>query len=125
MCRLKSWTACIRPPRLSGLFPNSILTRPSRKLAELGAAIETVAVHSGMVACLGLCLDEAAGDVQKALRSVDFESVSFEGLSGLVSGNIVRLQSRQADIKKQQAELKKQAGQLAKDRLKLQILFDH
>ena len=108
-----------------GLIADQHFADAQQKLTELGAALEVVADWNRMKACLGLCLDESAPDVQKALRSVEFETASFEGISGLVSDNIARIRSRQAEIQKEQAELAGKAAQLAKDRLKLQILSDH
>lgn len=108
-----------------GLIPEQFFAEAQEKLAELGAAIEKVETRHRMVACLGVCLDEAASEVQKALRSVDFEAASFEGLSGLVKDNIDRLRSRQEEIEKERAELAEEAKRLAKERLKLQILSDH
>ena len=108
-----------------GLIADQHFAEAQQKLTELGAALEVVADRNRMKACLGVCLDESAPDVQKALRSVEFETASFEGISGLVSDNIARVRSRQDAIQKEQAELAKKASQLAKDRLKLQILSDH
>ena len=108
-----------------GLLPEQNFDEAEQKLTELGAGMEVVATRNRMIACVGVCLDEAASDVQKALRSVEFETVSFEGLSGLVSDNIDRIQLRQEAIVKKQAKLVEETHLLAKDRLKLQILFDH
>ncbi|MBL7215412.1 MAG: V-type ATP synthase subunit I [Phycisphaerae bacterium] len=108
-----------------GLIAEQHFAEAQQKLTELGAAMEKVATWRRNRACLGVCLDESASDVQKALRSVEFEVVSFEGLNGLVSDNITRIRSRQEAIETEQAELADKAIQLAKDRLKLQILFDH
>ncbi len=108
-----------------GLIGDQHFAEAQQKLAELGAALEVITDWNRMKACLGVCLDESASDVQKALRSVEFEATSFEGISGLVSDNIARVNSRQDEIQKEQAELAEKAAQLAKDRLKLQILSDH
>lgn len=108
-----------------GLIPEQHFAEAEQKLADCGAAVEVVTKRHRMVACLGVCLDEAATDVQKVLRSVEFETASFEGLTGLVSDNIARLRSRQEAIQKEQVELAGQAAKLARDRLKLQILSDH
>jgi V/A-type H+/Na+-transporting ATPase subunit I len=94
-------------------------------LEELGAIVEPVADWPPLKACLVVCLNAQAGEVQKALRLLDFEAASFEGLSGLVADNIARLRSRLDAIAAERADVKQQAVELAKNRLKLQILVDH
>ena len=95
------------------------------KLTELGAAVEKVDSANRMQACIVICLNQNAGDVQKALRSVEFEAASFEGLSGAVSENITRVQDRLNEIQKEQVLLLQQISDLAANKLNLQILFDH
>ncbi|MHC4554046.1 MAG: V-type ATP synthase subunit I [Planctomycetota bacterium] len=95
------------------------------KLTELGAAVEKVDSANRMQACIVICLNQNAGDVQKALRSVEFEAASFEGLSGAVSENITSVQDRLNEIQKEQVLLLQQISDLAANKLNLQILFDH
>ncbi len=108
-----------------GLIADQHVDEAQEKLAELGAAIEKVAACNRAEACIIVALNESASAVQKALRLVDFDHVSFEGLSGLVSENIVRVQASLEAIETEQTELVEKAKELAKDNLKLQILFDH
>jgi vacuolar-type H+-ATPase subunit I/STV1 len=95
------------------------------KLTELGAPVERVDSANRMQACIIVCLNEIAPDVQKALRSVEFEAVSFEGLTGLVSENIAAVQQRQEEIQKEQKLLRHQIVDLAQNKLNLQILSDY
>jgi len=95
------------------------------KLTELGAAVEKVDAANRMTACIVVCFNEVAGDVQKALRSVEFEAAAFEGLSGTVGENIAATEQRLAEIQKEQDLLEKQIADLAQNKLNLQILFDH
>ena len=95
------------------------------KLIELGAAVEKVDAANRMQACIVVSLNENAADVQKLLRSVEFEAAAFEGLSGTVSENITRVQQRLEEIQKEQALLQQQMADLAQNKLNLQILSDH
>ncbi len=109
----------------AGLIADQNFAEAQEKLDELGAAIEVVADEDRTKACIVACLNETAGDVSKALRSVDFEAAAFEGLTGVVADKIASLKARQQEIAKEQADLEAQATELAKDRVKLQMLFDH
>ncbi|MHC4291674.1 MAG: V-type ATP synthase subunit I, partial [Planctomycetota bacterium] len=95
------------------------------ELTELGAAIEKVDAANRIQACIVVCLNENASDVQKLLRSAEFEAAAFEGLSGSVDENIVGIVKRLAEIQKEQDLLQQQISDLAQNKLNLQILFDH
>ena len=95
------------------------------KLTELGAPVERVDSANRMQACIIVCLNEIASDVQKVLRSVEFEAVSFEGLTGLVSENIAAVQQHLKEIQKEQNLLQHQIVDLAQNKLNLQILSDY
>src|SRR4030042_1471717 len=77
------------------------------------------------LAILVVCLKDNTGDVHKVLRAADFESVSFEGMSGtvaaLISQNERKLAQVQDHLKQQQARAKESA----RDFIKVQILHDH
>jgi len=108
-----------------GLIPDQHYDAACEKLTELGGVIEEVAAANRMHACVIVCLKEAAADMHKALRSVEFEAMAFEGLSGTVDENVARIQRRLEELQKEQALLKKQAADLAQNKLDLQILYDH
>jgi V/A-type H+-transporting ATPase subunit I len=95
------------------------------KLAEFQAAVEIVAQSNRMQACIVVCLNEVAGDVQKALRSAEFEAAGFEGVSGTIDENIRRIQNRLGGIETEKKTRVNRAVELAKDKLNMQILFDH
>ncbi|MHC5159549.1 MAG: V-type ATP synthase subunit I [Planctomycetota bacterium] len=116
---LSSSTTCI------GQIGDQHFEQACEKLTELGAAVEKVDSANRMQACIVICLNQNAGDVQKALRSVEFEAASFEGLSGAVSENITSVQDRLNEIQKEQVLLLQQISDLAANKLNLQILFDH
>ncbi|MHC5082777.1 MAG: V-type ATP synthase subunit I [Planctomycetota bacterium] len=108
-----------------GQIPSQHMLEAEEKLSELSAAIEKVASHNQMESCIIVCLNNVAGDVHKALRSVDFEPAVFEGLTGTIAENITCVQGDLDGLVTEAAELEVKAGQLATNKLKLQILFDH
>jgi V/A-type H+-transporting ATPase subunit I len=110
---------------LVGLVPNQHIAAISAELAEMGAAVEIVGGAASVKACVIACMTELAGDVQKKLRTVDFEAVSFEGIGGSIADNIAETQGHIQQINSDLAAAKAKAVELAKDKIKLQILFDH
>lgn len=108
-----------------GLIPDQHYAAAMEKMAELGAAVEKVSSHHRMEAVLLVCLNESAGDVHKALRTVEFEPIGFEGLGGTVNENIEKISARLEAISQERLDLEQKAAELAENKLKLQILFDH
>lgn len=108
-----------------GLVADQHFDQVCEKLAEAGAVVERVDSANRMTACVVVCFNDIASDVQKALRSVEFEAAAFEGISGTVSDNIARIQKRLEEIQKEQSLLEQQCADLAQNKLNLQILFDH
>ena len=109
----------------AGLIAEQHFEEACQKLDELGAVVEKVDTVNRMKACVVVCFNEVAADVHKALRSVEFESAAFEGISGTVSENIARIEKRLDDIQKERSLLQQQCADLAQNKLNLQILFDH
>jgi V/A-type H+-transporting ATPase subunit I len=110
---------------LAGLLPVNKLDNVTEALSKLDAAIEQVGTAGTQVAVLVVSLKDKTSEIQKLLRSADFESVSFDGLSGtvsdLMSENNEKLQTAQQELKKLQIKAK----DLARDFVKLEILYDH
>jgi V/A-type H+-transporting ATPase subunit I len=113
-------TTCI-----AGLVGQQHFGEVTEKLCELGAAIEQVGSTSSAHACLVVCMNESAGEVQKVLRSGDFEAARFEGMTGMAGDFLADCEQRLSTIKAELAEARAAAAGIAKDRLKLQILYDH
>ena len=109
----------------TGLLPDQYFDEVTGKLTELGAAFQKVGPGNNARACIVACLTDAAGDVQKILRSGDFETVSFEGMTGTVADLISDCKSQLSEIETGMADAEARAGELAKDRLDLQILYDY
>jgi V/A-type H+-transporting ATPase subunit I len=133
--RLRPWVSLETPVEeigrlqqataLTGLMPDKQLEQVKLQLNESGAAIEVVGTSGDKCACIIACLNQNLSDLQKLLRSVDFESVDFEDMTGTV-----------ADLIKQNSEKLDEAGSrlwaennkavsLSKNLLKLEILNDH
>jgi vacuolar-type H+-ATPase subunit I/STV1 len=73
---------------LAGLIPVQNFEETQERLSDLGAFIETIGERGGLRACIAVCMKENVTETQKALRSGDFEAVSFEGLRGTTDGLI-------------------------------------
>ena len=109
----------------TGLISAQHADEAGRKLADLGAVVQTVGTTGNRSAWLIVALNDIAEDVQKTLRTMDFEAVSFEGMTGTVSALIsgYREQLEQARTERKQQETK--AVSLSEHLLKLEILYDH
>jgi V/A-type H+-transporting ATPase subunit I len=109
----------------AGLIPNQHYEQIEEKLGELGAAIQKVGPAGNREACLIACLKEQTDEVQKSLRSAEFEPVNFEPMSGTAS-ELISEHSKK--LEKAQSQLKiytEQAEALSENLLNLQILYDH
>jgi V/A-type H+-transporting ATPase subunit I len=110
---------------LAGLIPARQLEKVEQELGELGAAIEVVGTSGDRCACLIACLNQNLNDLQKLLRSVDFEAVSFEGMTG-TAAELIKQNSEKLDKVENQLKVEQnKAVSLSKNLLKLQILYDH
>lgn len=108
-----------------GILPRQHFAAALTKLEEFQAAVQTVGGGITTQPCLVFCMKEVAHDVQKALRSCEFEPASFEGLKGTVADNITQRQGRITEIERELANAFKTAAEIAAERLKLEILADH
>lgn len=109
----------------AGLIPVQQLDQAVEKIAELGAAVQKVGPAGNRNACLIVSLNETAEDVQKILRSAEFEAFSFEGMSGTVRELIAERTEELERAQRQLGEQRADAVELAGSLLKLQILHDH
>lgn len=135
LIKLSPWEALTIPIEQLGGFSTSTLfigqvgdqhfDSLCEKLAEIETAVEVIAQSDRTKACIIVCLNEVAADVQKALRSAEFEAAAFEGVTGTVDENIRRIQNRLGEIEAEKEALANRAVELAKKKLNMQILFDH
>lgn len=87
--------------------------------------IQKVQVRGNLAACVVVCLQEKAQDVQKALRSCDFESANFAGLKGTAGEIIKNCRAKLLELDRSLEEKTQQAQKLSGGLLNLQILADN
>jgi V/A-type H+-transporting ATPase subunit I len=110
---------------LAGLLPNQQLEQTEEKLGELGAVIQQIGTANSQYACLVLCLNENLNEVQKLLRSAEFEPVNFESMTGTVAELIGEHTEKLNQTQKQLQAQYEKAASLSKNLLKFEILYDH
>ncbi len=110
---------------LAGLIPAEQFEETKQQLSELGAATEVVDTLGSRYACIVVCLNQNLGDLQKLLRSADFETVGFEGMTG-TAAELIKQTSEKLDKAESQLQAEQnKALSLSKNFLKLEILHDH
>ena len=110
---------------LPGLLPSQNVKKVSEQLTNLSAVVETVGVSKGSIACVVICLKEDTAEVQKVLRSADFEQVIFEQSHKTAAEFIEQDKQLLAQITEQLDIEKTKAAELSRQITKLQILADH
>ena len=110
---------------LMGLLAVGKFEQTTSDLAELEGVIEIVGKSNNNYACIVICLKEKQSEVQKLLRSADFESVSFEPMRGKVSDLIGQQLEKLHQAQEQLAIQNKTAYELAKHLLGIETLCDH
>jgi V/A-type H+-transporting ATPase subunit I len=113
---------------LPGLLPSQNVKKVSEQLTNLSAVVETVGVFKGSIACVVICLKEDSVEVQKVLRSADFEQVTFEQSHKTAAELIEQDKSACGGLTQitEQLDIEKtKAAELSRQIIKLQILADH
>jgi len=110
---------------LAGLLPGPQFEQVEEKVAELSGAIQQIGAANNKYACLIVCLNFNINEVQKLLRSVEFEPVSFEPMTGTVAELISEHTEKLNQAKGQLQVQYEKAALLSENVLKLQILHDH
>ncbi len=110
---------------LAGLMPAQQFEQVTELLSELAAAIDTIAAVDNKYACIIVALNENLTQVQKLLRSAEFEPVNFEPMTGTVAELTEKYSRQLNEATTQLNHLHEQAVLLAENLLKLQILYDH
>jgi V/A-type H+-transporting ATPase subunit I len=109
----------------AGFIAAQQLEQLPEQLSEYGAAIQQISTLDNRCACLFACLKENAGDVQKLLRSAEFEPVTFESMTGTTAELIKNYSDKLNKTKEQLQSEYNEAASLSKNLLKLEILYDH
>ena len=110
---------------LAGLLPSRQVEQVEEKIGELSGAIQQIAAAANKCACLVVCLNVNINDVQKLLRSVEFEPVTFDPMTGTVAELISEHSKKLDQAKEQLQDYYDKASLLSENLLKLQILHDH
>ena len=116
MANATSWTGFVTNHHFAGFRSN---------IAEAGGVVEQVGIEAGSTACVVVCLNDYASEVNKILRSTDFENVNFAGMSGLVKDLTAENNEKLAEVQSQLKEEQKKACELADKLLELKTLSDH
>jgi V/A-type H+-transporting ATPase subunit I len=107
------------------LIPVKQIEQLELQLIELGAAIEVFGMSGSRCACLIACLNQNLSDLQKLLRSFDFEVVAFGDMAGTAAELIKQNRENLEEIERRLKAERDKAISLSKDLLKLEILYDH
>jgi len=110
---------------LTGLLPIGQFEHLQEELSELAGAIQQVGAAGNRFACLVVCLKEKIGDMQKLLRSAEFEPVNFGAWTGTVAELIKEHTDKLNDAENQLKNQINSAVVLTENLLKLRILHDH
>lgn len=110
---------------LTGLLPNQKFEHVKEQLEKIEVIIEVVGSYRSQLACLVVCRKEAVAEAQKLLRAGDFESVSFESMTGTISDSIKETNDKLSEKRRQLEGQYEKAVVLARDLLRLEILCDH
>ncbi len=108
-----------------GLIPSQHFNQVEQDISQFDAAIQLVGTAAGKHACIIVSLTENAQDVQKLLRSAEFEPVHFESMKGTAADLIRQYSDKLNQARQQLQNYQKTAASLSKNLLKLQILHDH
>lgn len=108
-----------------GMIPAQHLASVQETLAELSCTLEVVGEADSRKACLIFALNNQATEVQKILRSVEFEAVHLEGWKGTAAEQMEQCRQRLQEIDQEMERLVRQAADLASRRLDLKVLYDY
>ncbi len=124
MCRLEDLTSFSAVQTFLGMIPMQNLAAVQMALGELVCTLETVGEADNRKACLIFCLSGQTAEVQKILRSAEFEAVHLEGLKGTAAELIDQCRQRLQEIDEQIGLGSQKAAELARRRLELKVLYD-
>ena len=109
----------------AGLVPSQHFDAFEQQLADVGAALQKVNTAGKREAVVVVALRENIEQIQKLLRSYEFEIVTFEPMTGTAASLIREHEQKLAAARGRLEEHRKVAGKLSANLLKLQVLYDH
>ena len=110
---------------LTGLLSTRQYDNVSETIGELGGAVQQISAAAGKYACLVVCLNDTIQDVQKLLRSAEFETVTFDPMTGTIADSIGQNSKKLDRAKEQLQDQYDRAALFSQNLLDLQILYDH
>jgi V/A-type H+-transporting ATPase subunit I len=110
---------------LTGLLACQKFEEIAEEADHLGAIIEPIDTNNNQQACLVVCFNENAADVQKLLRAAEFETVNLETMVGTIAELIKQNDEELNEVKKQLQSQYEKAASLSDNLLQLEILCDH
>jgi V/A-type H+-transporting ATPase subunit I len=110
---------------LTGLLPPNQFENVHEKIGELGGAIQQISAAANKYACLVVCLNANTSDVQKLLRSAEFEPVTFDPMTGTIAESISRNSKKLDRAKEKLQDQYDRAAFFSQNLLDLQVLYDH
>ncbi len=116
MTNATSWT---------GFIAGRHFARFCDEIAEAGGVVEQVGSEKNNSSCMVVCLNNYASEVNRIMRSEDFDTVSFVGMKGLVKDLIAENNINLSEVRKQLKEEQGKACDLANKLLELKTLNDH
>lgn len=108
-----------------GMIPEQNLSGLQESLEELSCTLEVVGEADTRKACVIFALAAQAAEVQKLLRSSEFEAAHLEGLKGTAAERIEPCRRRLQEIDQEIEQIRRQAAELARRRLELKVLCDY
>lgn len=109
----------------AGLVPGQHFGEFQRELADVGAALQVVGPAGTRQAVIVVALRENVEQLQKLLRSYEFEIVSFEPMTGTAAELMRGFEQKRDAARRQLEEYRESARELAGNLLPLEILHDH
>ena len=110
---------------LAGLLPSQKFEEIRGGLDEFDTAVELVAEADGKTACLIVCLNANLNEVQKLLRSVDFEAANFDAMHGTPAELIADYNKKLGEANEQLQNQLETAKYLSENLGRFEILYDH
>ena len=109
----------------AGFLPSTQFEQLLENASQLGLAIQKVGAATNKYACIIVALKEQAEQVQRTLRSAEFETVSFEPMTGTVAELIQQYGEKLDKATKQLHNRSEKAASLSQSLVKLEMLYDY
>ncbi|MBN2456061.1 MAG: hypothetical protein JXB29_05930 [Sedimentisphaerales bacterium] len=110
---------------LAGMIPTQHIAQAEQQTVELGGAIQRVGISNNQYACIIVGRKDELPELQKMLRSLDFEVFSFESMAGTAAQLSTQTKNKLDQAVKQLNQNFQKATELTESLLELKILHDH